>query len=82
MTTLKRVLMRELAVLDCALGFTSWVYRTRDPAETLEPGFFTDCADMMNPGDQIIATGRGGMKILWVQSTDPVVVVPLVSAGG
>ena len=77
------VSFRHLSVLAYAQGFTLWHYRTDKPGEVLAPGFFNDAVDMLAVGDQITASGAGGMHILWVQATIPaVVVVPLQSAGG
>lgn len=52
----------ELSVLAYANGFTLWHYKTADPAAVLGTGgYFAGVADMVRPGDMLLAnTGDGG----------------------
>lgn len=52
----------DLSVLAYANGFTFWHYRTGDPSAALaETGYFAAAADMLRPGDMLLAnTADGG----------------------
>lgn len=53
---------KTLSVLGYANGFTLWHYATPDAAATVDgDGYFNAAAEMLRPGDFILAnTGQGG----------------------
>lgn len=65
--------IRNFSVLSYAQGFTQWHYRAGAQggvvADTLAPGFFSSCADMVEVGDHIhVSDGAGEGAILAVRS--------------
>lgn len=56
---------KNLSVLAYANGFTLWHYTTPDTAATVDTtGYFNAAADMLRPGDMLLAnTSTGGTTV-------------------
>lgn len=57
--------LRNLSVLAYANGFTLWHYRAGDAPLTAldDDGFFTEAADLIAPGDIVMASGTAGARM-------------------
>jgi hypothetical protein len=69
--------LRNLAVLNYAMGFTGWLYRAGSAplSHVLTQGFFDDAQHMFGVGDTITITATEGTMIVGVRSTAPAVTV-------
>ena len=79
--------LEDLSVLAYANGFTLWHYRSSDRAASLRaPGGLDGAADMVRPGDLIIASGGlpAAAELLVVTESAPggVAAAPLLAGGG
>lgn len=58
-------ILRNLSVLAYANGFTLWHYRAGDGALDVlgDVGFFGPAADLIAPGDIVMASGAAGARM-------------------
>jgi hypothetical protein len=54
---------KNLSVLAYSNGFTLWHYKTGDERDAvIGPGYFSDVAEIFNPGDAIFVTYCGARR--------------------
>jgi hypothetical protein len=61
-----KMLMRNLAVLSYAQGFTVWVYTCDNLAKALAPDYFLSACDMLQALDLIVIRSKPGVAIRFV----------------
>lgn len=79
-----RLEIRNLSTLGYAVGLTHYAYKAGDQtaAEIMQPGYWSEAADMLAVGDWIFVSGRNYALQLYVMQTERRVVVSLLTACG